>query len=58
MKKLLPIAFCLLSLIASGQDLIGLRPMRVVSIAPVPKDTTHYDELDFLSGGSDTLINF
>lgn len=58
MKKLLPIAFCLLSLIASGQDLIGLRPIRVVSIAPVPKDTTHYDELDFLSAGSDTLINF
>ena len=58
MKKLLLIAFCLLPLIAGGQDLIGLRPMRVVSIAPVPKDTTHYSELDFLSASSDTLIDF
>ena len=58
MKKLLPIAFCLLSLIASGQDLNRLRPVRVVSIAPVPKDTTCYSELDLLSAGSDTLIDF
>ena len=58
MKKLLLIAFCLLPLIAGGQDLIGLRPMRVVSIAPVPKDTASCSELDFLSAGSDTLIDF
>lgn len=58
MKKLLPIAFCLLPLIASGQDLTRLHPMRVVSIAPVPKDTTRHSELDLLSDGSDTLIDF
>lgn len=43
MKRLILDLFCLLPLVASSQELERLHPVKVVSIAPVPKDTTHYD---------------
>ena len=43
MKRLTLIVLCLLPLLSMGQELERLQPLEVVSIAPVPKDTTHYD---------------
>lgn len=41
MKRLTLIVLCLLPLLAMGQEAERLRPLEVVSIAPVPKDTAH-----------------
>ena len=37
------IALCLLPMMATGQELPRLHPVRVTKMAPVPKDTTRYD---------------
>ena len=43
MKRLATIILCLLPLMASGQELERLHPVKVVTITPVAKDTTHYE---------------
>lgn len=43
MKRLATIILCLLPLMATGQELERLHPVKVVTITPVAKDTTHYE---------------
>lgn len=70
MKRLTLIVLCLLPLLVMGQEAERLRPLEVVSIVPVPKDTTHYEryspgwqehvgdsqEIDYFECRSDTGV--
>ena len=60
MKRLIIILLCLLPLSVIGQELERLCPIKVASIVPVQKDTTHYDRnsLEWSSQTGDTNIDF
>ena len=60
MKRLIFILLCLLPLSVIGQELERLCPIKVASIVPVQKDTTHHDRnsLEWSSQTGDTNIDF